>query len=274
MSQQLVDVIKMAAGTYRNDNVNYYVGIVMPQDDGTAYDEDNLTITVQIISSKSVTNMPSDNTYQNNLSVTTTQAQQNTAVDQMLSPLIMSNVQLMCGVDDGVLMVPVIGSQVVVMTSTYQNAFVVQYSNVDLISNSFNTRYECNVGLVGGPSFTDVTMSDTIAMKAYNADASAQSEIDITQTNISLAVTSGASAILDTKFDLLSKNGVEIKADTKISIKNTSADLNTILTNIKTALQDINSVVIPSGGGAIATLAPDLLVKITSITTDLTNLME
>ncbi len=275
MSQELITAIKKAAGTYRNDIVNYYIGVIVAQEDGSAYDEDDLTVIVQVISSKSVTNMPADNTYSGNLSVNTTQTQLNAAVDQLLPGVQLSNVHLLCGVDDGPLLVPTIGSQVVVMTSTYQNPFIVQFSSVDIVSNFFNTSYQVNVGVGGGNNFTDYNQNDNqIQLKANNADSSSLATATITQTSIDLNITSGATLAMDTKFDVRANNGAELKGDTKLTIKNSSTNLNNILNDIKTALNDINSVIIPSGGGAIATLAPDLSIRIGNISAGITSLLE
>ncbi len=96
-----------------------------------------------------------------------------------------------------------------------------------------------------------------------------------TATDFNFSVNEGASLKLDTKIDINTKNGAEIKADTLITIKNTITDLNTVLQYIVTTLNEMAVATIPTTAPTtLAELNPDILVQITNLTTGLSNLLE
>ena len=152
-SKTLIDKIKLAAGNYRNDKVSFYECEVIAQDDGTSYDVNNYTIKCKIISSKSISSInlddivnTSDNSTQNKAIDLT---YQNDNPNKNLGALYLNHVRLMCGVDDGLLIIPKTGSHVTVLNSTYQLPIVIQYSDIDAIYTSYNKEYnnEVNDGI-------------------------------------------------------------------------------------------------------------------------------
>jgi hypothetical protein len=62
----------------------------------------------------------------------------------------LEGVQLMASVDDGLLIIPVIGSTVLVCYSTYNKGVIVQYSGVDHVVLNAATGIQLNDGSFGG----------------------------------------------------------------------------------------------------------------------------
>ena len=95
MNRQIIEAIQKISGTSLNDNVHLLIGSV------DSVNESNRTCTVTSISSKG--------------SVT------------------IENVLLMSSIDDGILLVPTIGSPVFVLYSTFNQPFVALFSGLDKI---------------------------------------------------------------------------------------------------------------------------------------------
>ena len=162
------------------------------------------------------------------------------------TPLIHDDVALMSGgnIDDGVLMIPSVGSNVTVMTTKRHQSFIIQYSGID------------NFSLIPASDYTINVNKNTVILS---------------QTSLDLKINNGAEMKLDTKIDIKAKNGAEITADTKISIKNTSDSLASIMADFCTAIETITVTCASPGSPSTVPLN---VATFTSLATRFNNLLQ
>jgi hypothetical protein len=216
-NSKLLELIKKAAGTYKIESLNAIVGEVI------AVNMEELTCDVKLLTGLSFN-------------------------ADLNSDIIYEGVALTSGgvMSDGFIIIPEIGSQVTVLTSKYQQAFIIQYSDASAI-NIISDKTQINLG-----------------------------------TQINLSIDDGSIVTLTEKFDIKSKNGAEISGDTKITIKNNSANLKDINSDIRQNISDLSNyvnslnlatnaycasaaVALPALSGAAATFAAASTIITTNI---------
>lgn len=253
MGQKLVDAIRKAAGSNRQDNAKYYICEVL------SFNSDDYTISVKPLTSLAADNI--DNDYggieNNYMSVKGTDAQLVDVANQMLTPLEWNNVALMVGVDDGLLLVPSIGSHVAVITSKYQNPMVIGFSELDQFSLSLKTTSSTLV-------YGETSDNSQIVQTSTQTNMIAQDSSLIGQINV-----------LKDKINLVLSNNTQIILDDKINIQNSSASLYNMFIDILNILNDMAVAVIPtSTPTTLGTLNPAILTNISDLNTKNSSLFE
>jgi len=209
--------------------------------------------------------------------------------------LLHEDVALMSGgsVDDGILFIPKIGSQVTVLTNQRQQAFIIQYSALDNMTIVPLVDYSITIAdsiLTMNAESLEVTIADGTTMlvddkffvttkNGVNIEADtdlllkneAGSEMTLS-SDISMKSSDGSEVTLDTGFDLKASLGAEISGGAKVSIKNSAGSLLAILNQIVLCLSDIATGVCAAPGSPI--VAPTLAADIAQLTTKITLTIE
>lgn len=275
--QRLIQALKKASNQIQNDYVQVFTGIVTSN--VNAFNDG--TVDVQQIDGKIVSNiLPLTNDsewrkYNNEQDIKTDDAENfhaNTG-----GPKIWLNVDLQAMPGDYEFAVPKEGTYVKVAFSTYQQPFILQMQDIDYYSSY---RFDSDVGEISDQ--TGLTLSASASSINISTNGNTlfsgvglnYTTIFNTQEKIGFEVADGAKQALTDTFILNGKDGAILSGGSKLSLKNNTTNLVDLLTEIKTALQDIAGIVVPPTGGSLSGLAPDLLVRITNIATDISNLLE
>lgn len=259
MSSKLVNAIRSAVGKVTEDIIYIFTGEVV--DNSNAMIDGTIEV-IQISGKVSSTIANKNALYSYNQQ--TAGDINNNLLNGQAGPLTFT-VDLQAQIGDTLFVVPVIGSYVTCIRSTYQNPFVISFQDAQFFSNAIgDTTYIMDAA---GQTFS--------AANAMNLSIDSGSIISLNGTVINLSVPDGASLNLDTKFNVLAHNGAEIMGDTKLTIKTTSASLKDLLTDVKTCLNDMANATIPtSSPTTLGTLNPDILVQVTNISTLINALLE
>lgn len=289
----LIDKIRLAAGNNRTDNVSYCVAEVVAQEDGTSYNSDDNTVICKLLSSKATNydNWDEDNNegYFSDSSINV-----NSVNDRRhFGNTYYNNVQLMCGVDDGHLVVPSIGSRVVLLTSTYQNPLIIQYSGIEQIVNSYN-NYTAHIGSTtqstivtynSGTMSINTTntgytnnltmLSDTTSVNIVNGTKN--SNISINPSISKIEVINGSNTAhlsIQENIATLKSSLAELTLTDLVHIQsNYGINLHTVIDSMLSVMQQIADTAIPSGGGVISGLDPSITTNISNLQQDNNNLL-
>lgn len=240
---RLTDAIKKCVGKTGEDKVFIFTGKVVDNSQATV----DGTVQVQQVNSTIITSIQNqDTTYSYNQQEDGTT--NNLLLENQAGPLIFT-CYIQPEVGDYQFVIPINGSYVTVCHTTFQDAFIIGFQDVSYFSNAIQkTSY--------------IMDSDGQTM------ATDGTQINITSTNISSSVNDGASLSLDTAVDIKAKNGAEIAMDTMLSIKNSSTDLKTILSNMNSAISQIATLV-----EGLTAPNPSLDALIVQVTVDINNLL-
>ena len=249
---KLIEAIRRAANQNRADIVNYYVCEVIAQPDGTNYNSDDYTIICKIITGKGQDYIPNTDMIDGDGNI----IQENPQLSYFNGGNILQNVQIMCGVDDGILLIPTIGSQVVVLTSTLQQPLCIQYSNIDQVIFSSNSNYNINIGSTSNYSNLELT-EDTVQTSVISSSASNTTQI-IQNSN---------------QIEFVTPNGVTFKQDTKFGLATSSDSLFNLLNDTLSLLNTMIGINIPSGSSMEA-VNPTVITTLNDLSTRLGNLLE
>lgn len=240
---RLTEAIKKCVDKRGVDKVFIFTGKVVDNSQATV----NGTVQVQQLNSTIVTSVQEqDTTYSyNQQSDGTTN---NDLLQNQAGPLVFT-CYIQPEVGDYQFVVPVNNSYVTVCHTTFQDAFIISFQDVQYFSNAIQTT-----------SYIMDSDGQTMATDG--------TQLNVTSTNIGLSVNNGANLSLDTTIDIKSKNGAEIVMDTMLSIKNSSTDLKTILSNMNSAVSQLATIV-----ETLTAPNPALDALIAEITVDINNLL-
>lgn len=243
--KQLTNLKKLAAMTSNmksEDKMDIFIGTVIALNtnaDGTG----DFTCQVQGETDRSIkTGIPGQNDSANN-----------PTYDNNNSTAIYPNVSFMCGIDEGIFMVPKIGSQVVVCKSLFHQPFIIQMSGVETWNLSIKNSNNEDNGVTINKDFASLVSGNWDTKKSSSSIyVSTQNDLpSITATNVTQKDGVIASIdlngndiilndnknhnqiqIVNDKISLSHHSGVLVElVDGKISIKNSvnGISLNSIL---------------------------------------------
>lgn len=188
--------------------------------------------------------------------------------DTVDSTMLYPNVSFMAGIDDGLFMIPKVGSQVVVCRSLYHQPFIIQMSGVEAWSmTAINTHGETNEMYIdkdkillsyGGWNTPNKATSLYVSENGFDVtnqqSGAIKSNLNVDPTKITATVNNGSTAggqldIDTTKISIIGGNGGEVLCDNKVAIKNATGTLKTPMDDIMTYLTTINSALAGLLGG-------------------------
>lgn len=243
---RLTDAIKKCVEKTGEDIVYIFTGKVIDNSDAMI----NGTVQVQQITSKISSDIQEQDTLysfnQQNSGTNFNEVLQNQA-----GPLIFT-CYLQPEIGDYQFVIPVNNSYVTVCHTSFQDAFILGFQDIQYFSNSI--------------------MSTSQIMDSKGHTFSSNDTFINISNDIVLSVNDGSNLKLDTKVDLKSSNGAEIKMDTLISIKNSTTSMLNLMNVVVSALQDIATTTC-ANGTQIGVITPDLLIQITNLQTDINNLL-
>lgn len=251
MSSKLVLAIRKAVDKIGQDQVFIFTGQVIDVDNASSG-----TIRVQQITGKVSTDIqPVDQNYSFNSQYQQPINDTNDLLNTQAAPLVF-DCYLQPETGDFMYVIPIVGSYVTVCHTTFQDPFIIGFQDVSFLSNS-----------IGSTSYTMDVFGQTFSSNNTN--------IGLNNTSVSIGIDSGSNILINDKVDIKSTNSAEITMDSKLSIKNNSASLVDLLTDIKTCLNDISNAVIPTTiPTTLSALNPDIISQISNISTSISNLLE
>ncbi len=263
---ELLRLIRKAAGTFEKDYIRYFIGVILPY---TQNDILYKTCTVQEISGTAITNInffgpdssgnPIDQITQNNY---------NTSINQ---PLIHYDVMLIPNITNGNVKLPTVGSEVVVLCCDKQPALIIQYGAVSNSSTSYqytppspspstpSSQTIVNTGATASITTVSDTTNNTnvkadidlsYVMHGYTrgladtAQYKATHRIDTFGHTLAVIDESGLSTTIiqdSTNISIATGTGAQINLNNMMSIKNDTADMKKILNDIMTYITTINT---------------------------------
>ena len=275
--------IRKISGTLENDSAEYAIGIVT---EINPFDSDLAnTCKVKLISSKSITGEIyfGDGTDLNGNNIT--EDEKSAIKSHYANGLILNNVALcVSGGTQSSLSIPSIGSNVIVMMSRYQQPFIAQFSNIEYNKTTYGKAiaYAGNDGFGNDGFGWSIINDDNYLVLFENVNGNSVlsgsfNEINLGTKNFTLQLNNNLAEIgfKNGKGIQLSNGNIVIIAPGTghIAIKNDTESLNSVLHKIATCLTDISNIVVPSGGGALAALAPSLVADISTAVSAINNLL-